>query len=266
MVKMNIHLESEDLQISKLNEIFLVADRIKKAGRSARQGFGKFKNKTNPNGGGARLSVPSSGENAPFTNESFTSVASIVQSSRTSPSAPSDSPSGNPFSKKKRKTIRAHEVPAVPSNPARCPAPDQITQAISERSDEERAKVTANGHFRKSSPQTSWRKLHRVRSRRLANLLLHRYSPLKISLSLASQNPFLRSLGKGWIRETGEPPPQGKWHVATPLWPSVRVKPNTWKSWRLRVFRDSRMFRAQQQGAKHLALGCSWCHSKGLET
>jgi len=54
--------------------------------------------------------------------------------------------------------------------------------------------------------------------------------------------------------------------VATPLWPSVGVKPNTWKSWRLGVFRDSRMFRARQQEAKHLTLGCSWCHWKGLET
>ncbi len=44
------------------------------------------------------------------------------------------------------------------------------------------------------------------------------------------------------------------------------VKPNTWKSWRLGVLRDSRMFRARQQGAKHLALGFSWCHWKGLET
>jgi hypothetical protein len=31
------------------------------------------------------------------------------------------------------------------------------------------------------------------------------------------------------------------------------------------VLRDSRMFRARQQGPKHLALGCSWCHWKGLE-
>jgi len=54
--------------------------------------------------------------------------------------------------------------------------------------------------------------------------------------------------------------------IATPLWPSVGVKPNTWKSWRLGVFWDSQMFRAQQQGAKHLALGCSLCHWKGLET
>jgi hypothetical protein len=31
------------------------------------------------------------------------------------------------------------------------------------------------------------------------------------------------------------------------------------------VLRDSRMFRARQQEAKHLELGCSWCHWKGLE-
>ncbi len=53
--------------------------------------------------------------------------------------------------------------------------------------------------------------------------------------------------------------------VATLAWPSVGVKPNTWKSWELESLRDSRMFRARQQGAKHLALGCSWCHWKGLE-
>jgi hypothetical protein len=54
--------------------------------------------------------------------------------------------------------------------------------------------------------------------------------------------------------------------VATPFWPSVGVKPNTWKSWELGVLRDFRMFRARQQGAKHLALNRSWCHWKGLET
>ncbi len=50
--------------------------------------------------------------------------------------------------------------------------------------------------------------------------------------------------------------------VATLAWPSVGVKPNTWKSWGLGVLRDSRMFRARQQGAKHLALQCSWSHWK----
>jgi len=53
--------------------------------------------------------------------------------------------------------------------------------------------------------------------------------------------------------------------VATLTWPSVGVKPNTWKSWGLGVLRDSRMFRARQQDPKHLALGRSWCHWKGLE-
>ncbi len=32
------------------------------------------------------------------------------------------------------------------------------------------------------------------------------------------------------------------------------------------ILRDSRMFRARQQGEKHLALRCSWCRWKGLET
>jgi hypothetical protein len=38
------------------------------------------------------------------------------------------------------------------------------------------------------------------------------------------------------------------------------------EKWGFGVLRNSRMFRARQQGAKHLALGCSWCHWKGLET
>jgi hypothetical protein len=38
------------------------------------------------------------------------------------------------------------------------------------------------------------------------------------------------------------------------------------EKWGFGVLRDSRMFRARQQGEKHLALGCSWCHWKGLET
>jgi hypothetical protein len=37
------------------------------------------------------------------------------------------------------------------------------------------------------------------------------------------------------------------------------------QSWGFGVLRDSWMFRARQQGPKHLALKCSWCHWKGLE-
>jgi hypothetical protein len=71
--------------------------------------------------------------------------------------------------------------------------------------------------------------------------------------------------------EGGGFPKSGPWWI---LW--VRVahcrNPNlakcggeAWKSWGFGVLRDSRMFRARQQGPKHLALGCSWCHWKGLE-
>jgi len=78
MVKMKIRSEFEDLQISKLNEFFLVANRIRKARRGARQGFKKFKSKPNLSGGGARLFVPTSSEDTPFTN-GF--IAPPVQSS-----------------------------------------------------------------------------------------------------------------------------------------------------------------------------------------
>ncbi|CAM6031017.1 unnamed protein product [Sphagnum balticum] len=137
MVKMNTYSESEDLQISKLNEFFLVADRIKKVGRSTRQGlgFGKFRSKMNPNGGGARFPVLPSGENAPLTNGSFILFSPTLQSFRASPSEPSDPPTVDLLSKEERRTIRASEAPAAPSSPARCSAPNRIAQAISERSD-----------------------------------------------------------------------------------------------------------------------------------
>jgi hypothetical protein len=37
------------------------------------------------------------------------------------------------------------------------------------------------------------------------------------------------------------------------------------QSWGFGVLWDSRLFRVQQKGPKHLALRCSWCHWKGLE-
>jgi hypothetical protein len=43
--------------------------------------------------------------------------------------------------------------------------------------------------------------------------------------------------------------------VATPLWPSVGVKPNTWKSWGFGVLRDSQMFRAEQNTSHWGVLG-----------
>jgi len=48
MVKSNISSELEDFQISKLNEFFFVADKIKKAGRNARQGLKNVQKQNEP--------------------------------------------------------------------------------------------------------------------------------------------------------------------------------------------------------------------------
>ncbi len=135
MVKMKNHSELEDSQISKLNEFFLVADRIRKAGRNSRQGFGKFKSKSNLNGGGARLSVPISSEISPFANGPLSLATPSVQGSREASLTQSVFPSENPLGKEEKKEIRSTEVLAAPSNPARCQAPIRAAQASSERSD-----------------------------------------------------------------------------------------------------------------------------------
>jgi hypothetical protein len=54
--------------------------------------------------------------------------------------------------------------------------------------------------------------------------------------------------------------------VATLLWAKCGGEAQHSQSWELGVLRDSRMFRARQQGPKHLALRRSWCHWKVLET
>jgi hypothetical protein len=48
--------------------------------------------------------------------------------------------------------------------------------------------------------------------------------------------------------------------VATLLWAKCGGEAQHSQSWGLGVLRDSWMFRVQQQGSKHLELGCSWCH------
>jgi hypothetical protein len=64
-----------------------------------------------------------------------------------------------------------------------------------------------------------------------------------------------RSTHKIMGLQSYEKPNFGNFSVATPLWPSVGVKPNTWKSWGFGVLRDSRMFRARQQGANTPRIG-----------
>jgi hypothetical protein len=71
MVKTIIHTKSEDLQISRLNEFFLVANRIRRAGRCSRQGFSKPRSRPNLSGGGARLPVQLSSVVPPSANRSL---------------------------------------------------------------------------------------------------------------------------------------------------------------------------------------------------
>jgi hypothetical protein len=54
-------------------------------------------------------------------------------------------------------------------------------------------------------------------------------------------------------------------NVAPLLCPSVRGEAQHLEKLGVGVLWDYRMFRARQQGEKHLALGCSWCRWKGLE-
>jgi hypothetical protein len=143
MVKMNIHSESEDPQISRLNEFFFVVNRIRKVGRNVRQGLGKFKSKPNPSGSGAWLPTPTSSEDLPSTNGSITPP---VQRSHVTSSTPSSPLPGSLLSKEERSAIRTPEVSAALSSPVRCPCPNKIAQVISERSD---------GGAREGHPQRS---------------------------------------------------------------------------------------------------------------
>jgi hypothetical protein len=54
-------------------------------------------------------------------------------------------------------------------------------------------------------------------------------------------------------------------HCRNPTLAKCGGEAQHFQSWGLGVLRDSRMFRARQQGPKHLALRCFWCHWKGLE-
>ncbi|CAK9271392.1 unnamed protein product [Sphagnum jensenii] len=134
MVQMKINSESEDLQISRLNEFFLVADRIRKARRDARQGLGKFKcNKSNPSdGGGTRASSLTSNEISSIANGSSDPPA---QGSCEAPSVPSTFLSGSSLNKGGKNASQALADPATLSDPARCWLLGKDAQANSPWSD-----------------------------------------------------------------------------------------------------------------------------------
>jgi hypothetical protein len=121
----------EDLQISKLNEFFLVADRIRKTGRGARPSFGKFK-KPNLGCGGARLPAQTRNEDTPLTNGSF---ALSVQGLREVLEAPSFSIPRSPISNEGKIEIQALKDPAAFHDETKCQLSTKIAQATSEKGD-----------------------------------------------------------------------------------------------------------------------------------
>ncbi len=134
MVKMKINLESEDLQISRLNEFFLMADKIRKAGCGARQGLGKFKcSKANPSsGGGARTFSPTSNEISSIANGSSDPPA---QGSCEAPSVPNTFLPISLLSKGGKNTNQVLTDLATLSDPARCRLLGKDVQANFPRSD-----------------------------------------------------------------------------------------------------------------------------------
>jgi hypothetical protein len=93
-----------------------MANRIQKAKRRARQGFGKFK-KPNPSCGDARVLAPTKNEDTPFTNGSF---ALSAQEPREAPLVSSFSISKSSLSNEEKNEIQAPEDPAALSDMTRC--------------------------------------------------------------------------------------------------------------------------------------------------
>jgi hypothetical protein len=121
----------EDHQISKLNEFFLVADKIRKAGRGAWQGLGKFK-KPNPGCGSARFLAQTRNEDTPFTNGSF---ALSVQGSCEALEVSSSSIPKSPFSNEGKIETQAPKDLAAFCDATRCQLLTKIAQATLEKSD-----------------------------------------------------------------------------------------------------------------------------------
>jgi hypothetical protein len=105
MVKMEICFDLEDQQTSKMNEAFLLAYKVRKAGRGVCLGFGKFKPSSV---GGAKAFPPKSKKVA------FGSVSPSASPTRCSSEAPVAS---NPFPPENLLSS-GKEVDAEPEDPA----------------------------------------------------------------------------------------------------------------------------------------------------
>jgi hypothetical protein len=119
----------------------------RKARRSARQGFGKFK-KPNPSCSGAHFPTPTRNEDTPFTNGSF---ALSVQGSHEAPLASSSSIPRSSLSNGGKNEIQASDDPVAFCDTTRCQLPTKITQATSEKRDGE----SLEGQPQRSSPRSA---------------------------------------------------------------------------------------------------------------
>jgi hypothetical protein len=109
---MNPCSDPEEQKILKLNECLLAADRIREAGRSERQGFGKLGcSKQNPNGGGASTSPKSSSWDIASAKNLF---ALLVQGSG---SIPTESSSPLPRSSRFGEKSLVDQAPATSATP-----------------------------------------------------------------------------------------------------------------------------------------------------
>jgi len=136
MLKMEICSDSEDQQISKLSESFLIAYRIQKAGRDVRLGLRKFKsNKPSfGSGSGAKAFSPASKEVSLATNGS----SDLLEQGSCEIPAASSTLLPESLPNKKRKNVR--QVPTdlvAPNKSERCQSPSKYAQATTAQNDGE---------------------------------------------------------------------------------------------------------------------------------
>jgi len=136
MIKMEICSDSEDKQISKLNESSLIAYRIQKAGHGARLGFEKFKSNKSSFGGGNGTKVfrPASKEASSATNRLS---EPLVQDHCEVLLAPSSLIPESLLRKKGANASQAPMDPAALSKSGRLQAPSKDAKAATARSDGE---------------------------------------------------------------------------------------------------------------------------------
>jgi hypothetical protein len=143
MVKMEICFDSEDQQISKLNDSSLIVYRIRKVGHGARLGFRKFKSNKSSSGGGngTKVFCPTSKEASSATNGLSEPPA---QDHYKILLAPSSLPPESLLSKERADAGQAPTDPTTLNKSGKLQAPSKDAKAATTKSD---------GESRKGRPQ-----------------------------------------------------------------------------------------------------------------